>query len=231
MKVFAIGDLHLPGGDDDKSMEIFGSNWINHFERILDNWQKHIGDEDIVLIPGDISWAMTLNDAVFDLNTIGRLKGRKILLRGNHDFWWSAIGRVRALLPDGMYAIQNDSISLGDFCFCGSRGWLCPGAAGYSETNDAHLYKREGQRLRLSLEHADKSKRIICMMHYPPLAENKRDTVFSILMEEFGVEKVVYGHLHGRSREVGIDGIRNGIEYHLCSSDHLNFCPRFIAEM
>ena len=111
MSIFAIGDLHLPGGDD-KSMAVFGPQWENHWEKIAADWQERVHQQDIVLIPGDISWAMHLEDALPDLQMIGAMPGRKVILRGNHDYWWGAITRVRESLPDGMFALQNDAVVL-----------------------------------------------------------------------------------------------------------------------
>lgn len=136
MRVFAIGDLHLPGGED-KPMNVFGDRWDEHFEKISADWKARVGEEDVVLIPGDISWAMQLEHAADDLQAIGSLPGIKILLRGNHDYWWSTITRVRELLPPKMYALQNDAIRIGDYVFCGSRGWT-----GEETTDDKKIYAR-----------------------------------------------------------------------------------------
>ena len=124
MSLFAIADLHLPARK--KPMDIFGPHWERHFERISEDWRSKVSPEDIVLLPGDLSWAMSLDEALEDLNCIGALPGRKILLRGNHDYWWSGIGRVRRALPDGMYALQNDAIELDGLVFAGTRGWTIP---------------------------------------------------------------------------------------------------------
>ena len=125
MKIYAIGDLHLPGGDD-KPMEVFGTHWEGHWQKIKQDWLEKVRYEDVVLIPGDISWAMQLEHAVEDLRAVGDLPGRKIILRGNHDYWWGSITRVREALPEGMYALQNDAIELDGVVFCGSRGWTIP---------------------------------------------------------------------------------------------------------
>jgi hypothetical protein len=138
MSIFAIGDLHLPGGDD-KPMQVFGAHWEGHWEKIRADWRARVTGEDAVLIPGDISWAMHLEDALPDLRAIGELPGRKILLRGNHDYWWGAISRVRDVLPPGMYALQNDALVLDGVAFCGSRGWTYPQNA---DGEDARLYDR-----------------------------------------------------------------------------------------
>ena len=123
MRVFAISDLHLSGAVD-KPMDIFGEEWENHAERIARNWDLEVGSSDLVLIPGDISWAMTLNEAKPDLSWIADRPGLKVMVRGNHDYWWSSISRVRAALEPGVYALQNDSIAFGHVVVCGTRGWV-----------------------------------------------------------------------------------------------------------
>ena len=125
MSLFAIGDLHLSGGAD-KPMDVFGPHWQGHFDRIRADWQAKVKPEDVVLIPGDISWAMRLEDAVADLESIAQLPGRKVLIRGNHDYWWNSITRVRSVLPEGFTALQHDAADLGECVVCGTRGWSIP---------------------------------------------------------------------------------------------------------
>ena len=125
MTLFAIGDLHLPGGEE-KPMDIFGDHWENHFAHIAADWRARVKDGDAVLIPGDISWAMQLECAVPDLQKIGALPGRKVLIKGNHDYWWNSISRLRRMLPEGMSALQHDALDMGDFVVCGTRGWMFP---------------------------------------------------------------------------------------------------------
>ena len=223
MTIYAIGDLHLPGGDD-KSMAVFGAHWEGHWEKIAADWHGRVGEEDIVLIPGDISWAMHLENALPDLMAIGALPGRKILLRGNHDFWWGAITRVRESLPAGMYALQNDAMVLSGITFCGTRGWTHP--QGSEEGEDARLYARELIRLRLSLEQARRlspNGPLVALTHYPPLGEGGVRTPVSDLMEEFSVGDVVYGHLHGASIKTAFIGRVEGVRYHFVSCDGLDF--------
>ena len=221
MKIFAIGDLHLPGGDD-KPMNVFGAHWNGHFEKISRDWQARVGDEDIVLIPGDISWAMQFENALPDLQAINALPGRKVLLRGNHDYWWPGIMRLHDTLPKGMYAVQNDALTIENVTFSGSRGWLLPALQNSAE--DKKVFERELIRLRLSLERAQKlGGRQISMMHYPPVPEDGSDTAFSRLFEEFSVRDVVYGHLHGAANRNAFCGEKNGTRYHCVSCDRLGF--------
>lgn len=132
-------------------MDVFGPTWADHPQRVISAWRDAVGENDLVLIPGDISWAMRLDDAICDLEFIGALPGTKLLLRGNHDYWWSALGKVRAALPNGCFALQNDCFTIDNISVCGSRGWVCPGSSAYSETKDRAIYERELIRLRMSL--------------------------------------------------------------------------------
>jgi predicted phosphohydrolase len=229
MKVFAIGDLHL-SSIRPKPMEIFGQHWANHWERIRINWIRKVAPEDIVLIPGDISWAMNLDDAQPDLDSIGELPGKKIIIRGNHDYWWSSISRVRSILPSGIFAIQNDSIEMSGVTFCGTRGW-----AVFEESEDLQhdikIFNREVQRLRLSLSSAKNADDIIVLLHYPPFDEKGEENQIAHLIREFPVSHVVFGHLHGASLNSVTEGYIDGINYHLVSCDYLDFDLKYITEI
>ncbi len=231
MRLFAIGDLHMDGGDN-KPMDVFGPHWDRHFFRISENWRKLVGEEDTVLIPGDISWAMQLENAVPDLEEIGRLPGRKILCKGNHEYWWNSISRVRAVLPDGMAALQHDAVDLGPCVVCGTRGWLFPTEKTPLDEKDAKICSRETQRLNLALDEAERiapDKPILVMMHFPPLLVSDRETVFTEILEARpNVRNVVYGHLHGASFANGFAGEQRGIRYDAVSCDGIQFCPKEI---
>lgn len=223
-RVFAISDLHLPGGED-KSMDLFGLHWQDHFIKISADWAARVRGCDIVLLPGDITWAMRLEDALPDLSAIGNLPGIKIMIKGNHDFWWSSLARVRASLPEGFYAIQNDAVLLGDIVFCGSRGWNTP-----SEDPDnpetQKIYQRELLRLEMSLQQARRigqDKRLIALCHFPPCSIRGEDTPVTALLEAYGAGDVVYGHLHGPACASGFNGIKNGIRYWFTSCDCVKF--------
>ena len=221
MIVWAISDLHLPARQ--KPMDIFGPHWLNHFERIREDWLEKVSEEDVVLLPGDLSWAMHLEEALEDLERIGALPGRKILLRGNHDYWWSSIGRVRRTLAEGCHALQNDSLMLDGLLFAGSRGWTIPAEAD-GESDDARIYRRERQRLELSLKSArsrSETAPLIVMMHYPPRLEGAQG--FSDLLAQYGAQDVVYGHLHGAGLSGAVRGEVDGIRYHQVSCDGLDF--------
>lgn len=228
MGLFAIGDLHLSGFKP-KPMDIFGENWHQHQKKIEENWCETITDNDTVLIPGDISWGLNLCEAKCDLDFLAQLPGKKILLRGNHDYWWSSVSRLNSMY-EKMYFIQNDYIEYNGKAVCGSRGWTLPNEQKF-DAKDMKTYKRELIRCRLSLERAAKNKyeEIIFMMHFPPAMFGSTENAFMDILKEYPVKTVVYGHLHGIDNfAVGIKGIRDGIEYHLVSSDYLDFCPKKI---
>ena len=223
MKLFAISDLHLPAGEN-KPMDVFGAHWERHFERISEDWLSRVSDEDIVLLPGDLSWAMQLSQARRDIESVGSLPGRKLIIRGNHDYWWSSISRVREALPTSMYAIQNDAVKLDGITFCGTRGWILPGDG--VQEDDVRIFRRELNRLELSLTRAKQlasGGSIVCLVHYPPLTDAVRDTEVTELIERSGVKCVVYGHLHGGALNGAFRGEHNGVSYHQVSCDGIHF--------
>ena len=225
MSLFAIGDLHLPGGDE-KPMEIFGDHWEGHFERISRDWRERVGEEDVVLIPGDISWAMQLKDAAPDLAAIGQLPGRKIIIKGNHDYWWNSMTQVRSVLPDSVQAIQHSAVDLGDCVVCGTRGWVFPTKETPLSKEDQRIYNREVIRLEMALKEGRQicgDRPLIVMMHYPPLYDLERETEFTRLLKEHGAHTVVYGHLHCAGIRVGFHGECAGVRYMLTSCDSLDF--------
>ncbi len=222
MTIYSIADLHLDTGD--KPMDVFGPNWTGHFSRISKDWRARVGEEDAVLLPGDFSWAMTLDEARVHIAQVGALPGRKVLVKGNHDYWWGSISRVREALPEGMYAIQNDALELGGVLFAGTRGWMIPGEN--ADPDDVRIYERELLRLEMTLSRArmiSRDKRLIALMHYPPLTPGQRDTAFTRLMQKYAVDTAVYGHLHGASAAHAFEGTWEGITYHLVSCDKLGF--------
>ncbi len=220
MAVFAISDLHLPARQ--KPMDVFGAHWANHFDKISEDWRARVRNEDIVLLPGDLTWAMHLEEAMEDVRRVGELPGKKLILRGNHDYWWSAIGRVRRALPENMFAIQNDAMLLDGILFAGTRGWTIPGAD--ADPDDVRIYNRERMRLEMSMKAArriDANAPIVAMLHYPPLMESAKG--FSDILENYGVADCVYGHLHGASIAGAVRGLRGGVRYHQVSCDGLDF--------
>ena len=217
-----------------KPMDVFGPHWENHFERIAADWRARVQPEDIVLIPGDISWAMQLEHALDDLRRIAALPGRKLILRGNHDYWWSSLTQLRACLPEGMHAVQNDAFDAGNVVFCGTRGWTIPPASGAASAQDEKLYRREAMRLEMSLQAARRlagERPVFAMMHYPPLLpEHAREgTAFTRLLTQYGAVRCVYGHLHGPSVQRGYGGVHQGVRYDLVSCDALGFALKDVS--
>lgn len=221
--IFAIGDLHLPGGSD-KPMQVFGTHWEGHFDKIAMDWRLRVAPQDIVLIPGDISWAMQMRDALPDLQAIGSLPGKKVLIRGNHDYWWGSISRLRDSLPAGMHALQNDALMLDDVVFCGSRGWLQPNEE--TDGENRKIYQRELVRMELSLQHArrlSQTGRLVALTHYPPADAAGNPSDMTALFEAYGASDVVYGHLHGPANANAYMGTLHGVRYHPVSCDGLDF--------
>ncbi|HBN13054.1 MAG TPA: hypothetical protein DD415_05510 [Clostridiales bacterium] len=230
MKIFSISDLHLSGAAD-KPMDVFGAGWENHFEKIKSDWAEKVSDEDIVLICGDVSWGTTLDEGLYDLRSLKGLKGKKIFIRGNHDFWWNGISKLREAAPDdSFFFLQNDCVKLGNFIICGSRGWTCPGSSDYTD-HDEKLYLREAERFKLCFNQVAKMReegdRVIALIHYPPFSQKSLDTLFTKLFEENGVEKVVFGHIHGEAY-FPFRTVKNGIEYVLTSCDKVGFSLQLI---
>lgn len=227
MRLFAIGDLHMPGGDD-KPMDVFGSQWTDHVAQIFTHWCNLVGPEDVVLVPGDVTWAMQLSDAVPDLEEIGALPGRKLLCRGNHDYWWGSLKKVRQVLPEGVSVIQHTVEDIGAAVVTGTRGWSFPQADEAFSPEDEKILQRELIRLELGLQAAVKAAQgrpIVVMLHYPPLYDQMRDTPFTRLLAGYPVHTVVYGHLHGQVIHAGFRGEHEGIRYTLVSCDSLGFVP------
>lgn len=209
-------------------MDIFGEKWRNHAVKIADNWKSKVSNDDVVLIPGDISWAMTLKDAREDLHFISMLPGIKVFLKGNHDYWWNSVTQLRTVLPERCYCIQNDSVTIGDYSFGGTRLWSDPSV----EPGEEHvkIYKREIGRLEMSLKSMPEGKRRVVMLHFPPMNEQHQDNDVTALVERYGVETVVYGHLHGKAHYCSFNGERNGVKYRLVASDYLDFDPLCISD-
>lgn len=233
MAIYAIGDPHLSFADP-KPMHIFGSAWQDHPEPFFANWRRVVRPQDTVLVPGDISWAMTLAGALPDLQALDALPGRKILIQGNHDYWWSSISRIRALPLPSMTFVQNDHAFVGAVAVCGTRGWLSPGAGAWDDdpAQNEKLWQRERLRLQLSLQSALKAGAtdIIVMLHYPPVAEREASGAgfTDILAATAGVRDVVYGHLHAIAPGSSFTGEHAGIRYHMVACDYIGFTPLLI---
>lgn len=234
MGLFAIGDLHLSLSSK-KPMDIFGEHWLKHHLKIRKNWINHIGEEDTVLIPGDISWAMSFQEAAEDLEWLKELPGRKVLIKGNHDYWWPSISRLRSYLKPDMVPLQHTAVKAEGWVITGTRGWLTPKSEGFNGESDEKVFRRELIRLRMGLEATEKirspEEKLLVMMHYPPVAGGQ-PTGFCSIMEEFEVDTCVYGHIHMAPGEwPGDMNIElNGTSYILVSADYLDFSPVRIGE-
>ena len=226
MKIYAISDLHI-STNTDKPMDVFGGNWVGYLDKIKADWQEKVSDDDVVLIAGDISWAMTIEEAKPDLDFFKDLKGKKIFIKGNHDFWWSGIGKVRDIMPENCFALQNDSIRIDELgvVVCGSRGWSVPGSPDFDD-KDLKIYLRETERFKLSLKSAEKlmkeGDKLIAMIHYPPFNVRRENSLFTDLFEKYGVSDVVYGHLHGKDCRTDLKIEKNGVRYILTSCDQVD---------
>ena len=235
MKIYAIGDVHLSlDSRIEKPMDVFGPKWANHAERLKENWIEVVRPEDVVVVCGDISWGLRLEEAMADLMFLNDLPGHKVLTKGNHDLWWNSVSKLNAISED-MTFLQNTAymVEAGrKIAIAGTRGWICPGTDGFDE-HDKKIYERELIRLRFSLQDA-KSKgadEIIAAIHYPPSNDKFQESGFTDLMEEFGVKTCVYGHLHGREAfKNGYKGVWNGVEYKLVSLDYVEAKPVLIYE-
>jgi len=225
MALFAIGDLHL-GFAVDKPMDRFGPQWVDHPARIARAWRERVGPDDCVLVCGDTSWATRLDEVGPDLAYLAALPGRKILIRGNHDFWWATLARLRRVLPAGLEALHNTSVAVEGRWVCGARGWLLP--VPESAPADVAIYERELGRLRLSLASAPAGPRL-AMLHYPPWMPGIDAAAVVDLLVEFGVEQCVYGHLHAMPPGSYPEGVHRGIEFHCVSADLVDFAPKRIA--
>ena len=223
MALYAIGDLHLCLGAP-KPMDIFGARWANYLDKIKEDWKSKVTEDDVVLIAGDISWAMTTEDALKDFEYFKDLPGKKVFVRGNHDYWWKSITRLRDEVPQNCYMLQNDAIKFGNVVICGSRAWLTPGSPDFSKA-DEKIYLRETERLKMAFWRANELKedgdKLICMVHFPPFNVRREDNEITSLIEKHSTTCVVYGHLHGRDSRADKLYVKNGIPYYLTSCDQV----------
>ncbi|WP_300411011.1 metallophosphoesterase [Lagierella sp.] len=218
--IYSISDLHLDYTKA-KTMELFGNNWDNYEERIFSNWSDIVKEDDLVLVSGDISWAMNLKEAYYDLIRIDKLPGKKILLKGNHDYWWDSLNKNNSLDLKSIFFLQNNHFNFQGVYIVGTRGWenLAEDSEGYK------IFRRELLRLKLSLDSVPKDKQRICMLHYPPFNKEKEPNDFHYVLKEYGIKKCIYGHLHGPGLVNVVEGFVDGVEYYCTSSDYLNFKP------
>lgn len=244
MKIYAISDLHLSFCEpvdpsqwekarEYKPMSDVDSKWVNHARQIYENWVQTVSEDDVVLVAGDISWAMKLEEAYPDLHFLSMLSGRIVAVQGNHDYWWQSISQVRKASPPNISFIQNDHVEVNGVAICGTRGWLCPDGAFFGE-HDQKIYRRELIRLENSLQSMERYRKnfndVIVMMHYMPTNEKHHYSGFIDILKKYDVKKVIYGHLHARALRYRLPDQAWGINFFLTSADYLGFTPLLIAE-
>lgn len=243
--IYAIADLHLSFGVPNKGMDFFGEQWKNWTVKIKENWSDLIKNDDLVLIAGDISWAMYPEDAVVDLNWIHMLPGTKLLLKGNHDFWWNSLSKAEKVLPPSMHLIQNNSFLWNGIAIGGTRLWDTSdynfgsfieyqenpranklSAIDADQKENERIFNRELERLKTSLKSLSKNADgRIAMTHYPPISADLKESKSSLIFEEYEIDAVVFGHLHNIKQDKSLFGTKNNIKYYLTSCDYLNFKP------
>lgn len=227
MSIYTIGDLHL-SFEMNKPMDIFGVNWEGHFEKIADSWIENVTENDLVVLPGDFSWAMDLKDTVEDFKYLSRLPGKKLLLKGNHDYWWGTLKKMREFIKEKEFGnidfIQNNSFLFDDKIIVGTRGWIYD-----NKPENIRILKREKLRLEMSFKDAIEkygdNREIIVFMHYPPFGKEEISLEYDLkeVLKDYNVKKCFYGHLHGASCDDAIQGEFDNVEYVLISSDYLDF--------
>ncbi len=231
MAIFALGDLHLSFGTD-KPMDVFGNKWENYTEKIYEGWQSVVSDEDLVIIPGDVSWATYLEDAVRDFEFIQGLNGKKVIIKGNHDYWWTTLKKMEEFLDENQFdsikILNNTAIAFEDVAICGTRGWSIQDN---NDESDEKIIDREKKRLVLALEEAVKLKkeRLIVGIHYPPFNYAGQENGFLEIMRNYDVDTCVYGHLHSFAHKNAVEGDLGGVSLHLVAGDFVDFKPVLIG--
>ena len=230
MSIYVIGDLHLSFSEN-KPMDIFGYNWENHCEKIKENWLKTVKKEDTVILPGDFSWSTYLEDTYEDFNFLNSLPGKKIMSKGNHDYWWTTVTSMNNYLKENnfsnIYFLYNNAYLVENKIIVGTRGWV----NNFNSEENYKILKRENDRLKLSIEKGisefGENKEIIAILHYPPITQTNilknETTPFIKMLREYNIKKCYYAHLHGDSHKDAFEGNINEIEFKLVSSDYLNF--------
>lgn len=225
LSIYAISDLHLALGTN-KPMDIFGESWNNHLTKIELDWKSKAKVDDVILLPGDLSWAMNIKETYLDFKYLNNLPGKKILLKGNHDYWWTTVTSMKRYMLENKFEninfLYNNSYQYEDYIICGTRGWN-----NTESTEDEKIYKREQQRLKLSIEDGirkyGRERKIIVCMHYPPFNKIQCEEGFIKIMKQYNVAQCVYGHLHGSSQNEAKEGNIDGIDFKLVSCDYTDF--------
>ena len=230
MSIFAIGDTHLSFSCN-KPMDIFGG-WQDYVSRLEKNWRAVVTEKDTVVIPGDISWAMSLQEAEKDFAFLESLPGHKLIMKGNHDYWWTTKKKMDTFLQEkgftSLEILHNNAFRVGDFTLCGSRGWFYDAQTG----NDKKVILREAGRIEMSLKEAEKlGGEVICFLHYPPvMGTQKCEEIMQVLVNH-NVKRCYFGHLHGNFTSFINNEIVDGVKFSLISADFLEFCPKLIEKI
>lgn len=238
MAVFVIADLHLDTKSNQKSMEVFGNRWNGYVNKIQKNWKKIVTDADTVIIPGDISWALNLEAAIHDLRWINELPGHKILMKGNHDFWWSTASKMQRFFCENCIntidILNNNAIEVENYILAGSRGWFTDRSmqTASQEVDYAKIINREVIRLKMSLDAAKKlrdvsQKEILVFLHFPPIWGDFRCEEIVALLQEYEIERCYFGHIHS-CYNVPSSFEEHGIRFQLISADYLDFIPQIL---
>lgn len=242
MSIWAIADLHLSISTPSKSMDLLSDKWRGYHEKIKNNWSKLIQSNDLVLIPGDICWASTLEDALLDLKWIDDLPGKKLLLKGNHDYWWTSLNKVRSSIPESIAVLQNDIYMFKDVAIGGARLWDTQEFSfddyiefkenPYAKEDNIQLdlqekiFTRELARLEMSLSKIPKNAaHKIAMTHYPPISADLKKSKVSKILEKYGIQICIFGHLHSVKSKAKMFGEKNGINYVFAAADFIDFKP------
>jgi predicted phosphohydrolase len=219
--------MHLEGGTG-KTMDRFGENWRDHDRKIFESWERVSREDDLLIVAGDTTWAMRMEEALPDLDRIGRMKGRKLLLKGNHDYWWQSESKMTKALHPSIRILNASSRIENRIAFAGTRGWVCPGDFGFKE-HDTKVYERVVGRLRAALEslrgRESEYDSLIVALHYPPMNDRHEPSGFTNLIDEYKAEFCVYGHVHGEYIKSAFTGVRLETTYCLVSADALDFAP------
>ena len=224
MALYAIGDLHLCLGAP-KPMDIFGGAWVGYMDKLKEG-VSHITAEDTTILLGDLSWALDLQSSVLDFAWINEIPGRKIILKGNHDYWWSTVAKFNKFCQENgfenMYLLNNNHFEYGDWAICGTRGWFFEEER--SGQHDEKVFKRELLRLEASLKSAGEKNKMV-FLHYPPRYKGYECREILELLEKYGVRRCYYGHLHGGSHRLAMEGLWDGVEFRLAAADYIGFKP------
>ena len=227
MALYAMGDLHLCLGAP-KPMDIFGGAWVGYMDKLKEG-VSHITADDTTILLGDLSWALDLDSAAQDFAWINEIPGRKIILKGNHDYWWSTVAKFNKFCQangfENMHLLNNNHFEYGDWAICGTRGWFFEEER--SGQHDEKVFRRELCRLEASLKSAGEKNKMV-FLHYPPRYKGYECREILELLEAYGVRRCYYGHLHGGSHKLAMEGLWDGVEYRLVAADYIGFRPQTV---